>query len=66
MDELSNAHADVVRAFEDLEKQRGLVNRRTEEGNDWLFLTPAGVDVAGLQGVAQTSAVVEREPPKLH
>lgn len=38
-DELPHAHADVVRAIEDLEKQGGVVERRTEEGNDWLFLT---------------------------
>lgn len=37
-DELPHAHADIVRALEDLEKQRGLVSRRTEEGNDWVVL----------------------------
>jgi hypothetical protein len=48
LDELPHAHADVVRALEDLEKQGGLLSRRTEEGNDWLFLTPLGVHAAGL------------------
>lgn len=36
--ELPHAHADIVRALENLEKQRGAVERRTEEGNDWVFL----------------------------
>ena len=40
-DELPHANADVVRALEDLEKQGGLVDRRTEEGSDWVFLTDA-------------------------
>jgi DNA-binding MarR family transcriptional regulator len=47
LDELSYAHADVVRALEDLEKQGGLLVRRTEEGNDWLVLTEVGVQAAG-------------------
>ena len=38
---LPHAHADVVRALEDLEKQRRLIDRRTEEGNDWVFLLGA-------------------------
>ena len=38
-DTLPHAHADIVRALEDLEKQQRLVERRTEEGNDWVFLT---------------------------
>jgi hypothetical protein len=41
-DELRYQHADVVRALEDLEKQGGFVVRTTEEGNDWVSLTPAG------------------------
>ena len=63
--ELPHAHADVVRALEDLEKQGGLLIRQTEEGTDWLVLTPAGADEAG---VADTPAVTEtahREPPRL-
>jgi hypothetical protein len=62
--ELPYAHADVVRALEDLEKQGGLLIRQTEEGNDWLFLTPIGAEEAG---VADTPAVREsarREPPR--
>jgi len=37
-DELPYAHADVVRAMEDLEKHGRYLTRRTEEGNDWVFL----------------------------
>lgn len=65
-DDLACAHADVVRALEDLEKQGGLLVRRTEEGNDWLFLTQDGIAAAGLPDVASTTpAVVDREPPRL-
>jgi hypothetical protein len=35
---LPHAHADVVRALEDLEKQKRAIERRTEEGNDWVFI----------------------------
>jgi hypothetical protein len=38
-DSLPHSHADVVRALEHLEKQERRVIRKTEEGNDWLFLT---------------------------
>ena len=47
-DDLRHAHADVVRALEDLEKQGGLLIRRTEEGNDWAFLTERGIEAADL------------------
>ncbi|HJQ40606.1 MAG TPA: hypothetical protein VKB93_25965 [Thermoanaerobaculia bacterium] len=47
-DQMRYAHADVVRALEDLEKQGGLLLRRTEEGNDWLFLTRSGAEEAGV------------------
>jgi hypothetical protein len=50
LDELPYAHADVVRAFEDLEKRGGLLIRRTEEGNDWLLLTELGASVAEVRG----------------
>ena len=46
LDDLQYAHADVVRALEDLEKQGGLLVRRTKDGNDWLLLTQAGLDAA--------------------
>jgi hypothetical protein len=37
-DALPHSHADVVRALEHLEKGEQRIVRRTEEGNDWLFL----------------------------
>ena len=46
--ELPNSGADVVRALEDLEKQGGLLLRRTEEGNDWVYLTADGAEAAGV------------------
>ncbi|HKQ53821.1 MAG TPA: hypothetical protein VJT74_15715 [Pyrinomonadaceae bacterium] len=42
------ANADLVRAFEDLEKKRRLLVRFTDEGNDWVQLTPEGAAYAGL------------------
>ncbi len=51
------ANADLVRAFEDLEKKWRLVVRFTEEGNDWLQLTPAGV------AHAQLAEFADAEPP---
>ena len=42
------ANADIVRAFEDLEKRERLLVRHTEEGHDWVRLTPEGARVAGL------------------
>lgn len=41
------SNADLVRAFEDLQA-RLLLIRRTEEGNDWLFLTDAGAQHTAL------------------
>ena len=42
------ANADLVRAFEDLEKKWRLLVRYTDEGNDWVSLTPDGAAYAGL------------------
>ena len=42
------ANADIVRAFEDLEKRQRALVRHTEEGNDWVSLTPEGARLAGL------------------
>ncbi|HJW93950.1 MAG TPA: hypothetical protein VJ901_10045 [Thermoanaerobaculia bacterium] len=47
LDQLPYAHADIVRAIEDLEKRK-LVVRRTENGNDWVCLSQEGVRVTGL------------------
>jgi len=45
--ELRYATADIVRTLQDLEKG-GLLIRTTDEGNDWVSLTGAGVEEAGL------------------
>lgn len=63
--ELPHAHADVVRALEDLEKQGGLLTRQTEEGNDWVFLTPVGAEAAGVADTPAVTETVHREPPRL-
>jgi len=41
------ANADIVRAFEDLENRWRLLTRYTEEGDDWVQLTPEGVSYIG-------------------
>jgi hypothetical protein len=59
------ANADLVRAFEDLEKKWRLLTRYTDEGNDWLRLTTEGAVRAGLR---PDSLVDQRQlhphPPK--
>jgi hypothetical protein len=47
LDELPHAHADIVRALEDLEKRHRYLVRRTEGGNDWLILTEDAVRDTG-------------------
>jgi hypothetical protein len=42
------ANADLVRAFEDLEKRWRFLLRYTKEGNDWVSLTPEGAAHAGV------------------
>ena len=42
------ANADIVRAFEDLEKRLRALVRHTDEGDDWVSLTPEGARLAGL------------------
>lgn len=48
-DALPHAHADVIRALEEMEKTRRLVVRQTEEGNDWLFLTDGGAEAVAAE-----------------
>ena len=43
------ANADIVRALEDLEKMERLLVRHTTEGNDYISLTPQGIERLGLQ-----------------
>ena len=59
------ANADLVRAFEDLEKKWRLLVRHTNEGNDWISLTPEGAEAAEIkqmQHVEQSTA--QPHPPK--
>ena len=63
LDGLPYAHADIVRAFEDLEKQSRYLVRRTEEGNDWLFLTDTGVHAIGLGDVKHVTETTVADPP---
>lgn len=44
------ANADIVRAFEDLEKRRRALVRHTEEGSDWVDLTDEGARARGERG----------------
>jgi len=53
LDQLPYAHADIVRALEDLQKQKRLIARRTDNGNDWVYLTEEGVRVTGLTDVTR-------------
>src|ERR671912_2924577 len=57
------ANADIVRAFEDLEKRRRALVRHTEEGNDWVALTPEGARLAGLHA-PEEDAPAFPHPPK--
>jgi hypothetical protein len=66
MDDLPDAHADVVRALEDLEKQGGLLVRQTEAGTDWVLLTENGVAAAGVDDVRRTDTIERRAPSKTH
>lgn len=63
-DALPHAHADVVRALEDLEKQGRWLVRKTEAGNDWVFLTEDGVRAAELGDVPRRDDEVPAAPPK--
>ena len=59
------ANADMVRAFEDLEKKWRLLVRHTDEGNDWVSLTPEGAahaHVNQIEDIDQSDA--QPHPPK--
>ena len=59
------ASATLVRAFEDLEKQWRLLVRYTEEGSDWVHLTPEGARYVGLLQAGSTrSPTAQPRPPK--
>jgi hypothetical protein len=52
------ANADIVRSLEDLEKQHRLMVRYTQDGNDYISLTPQGATHVGLE-----ESEIENEPP---
>jgi hypothetical protein len=59
------ANADLVRAFEDLEKRHRFLVRYTDEGNDWVHLTPEGAKQAGLtESEALDTPEALPHPPK--
>jgi hypothetical protein len=59
------ANADLVRAFEDLEKKWRLLVRYTKEGNDWVSLTPEGMARAGIsQSGTDNQPEAPPHPPK--
>jgi len=57
------ANADLVRAFEDLEKRWRMIVRYTDEGNDWVSLTAEGVRDADVSG-AGGRVIAFPHPPK--
>jgi hypothetical protein len=56
------ANADIVRAFEDLEKRQRVLVRHTEEGNDWVSLTPEGARRAGLSAPDEDPSALSHPP----
>ena len=58
------ANADLVRAFEDLEKKHRLLIRYTDEGDDWVQLTAEGRNYAGLPASDDERPEAFPHPPK--
>ena len=56
------ANADLVRAFEDLEKRWRLLVRYTKDGSDWITLTAEGAAYAGVKSLDHVEALPH--PPK--
>jgi hypothetical protein len=59
----THANADIVRAFEALERQRHLVIRYTDAGEDWLQLTEVGAHAVGLTQASTALPHVVPHPP---
>ena len=57
------ANADIVRAFEDMQKRLRALARHTEEGDDWVSLTPEGARLAGLPAPSESPSAPPH-PPK--
>ena len=58
------ANADLVRAFEDLEKKWRLMVRYTKDGHDWISLTKEGAAYAGLTALDDLHLDGLPHPPK--
>jgi hypothetical protein len=58
------ANADLVRAFEDLEKRWRLILRYTHDGHDWIALTPEGAKYADINLVGDLHSSGVRHPPR--
>jgi len=58
------ANADLVRALEDLEKRERLLVRHTQEGNDYITLTPQGAASLGIEHVDLDASSPMPHPPK--
>lgn len=58
------ANADLVRALEDLEKRERLLVRHTQEGNDYISLTPQGAASLGVEHVDLDASSPMPHPPK--
>jgi hypothetical protein len=57
------SNADLVRAFEDLEKRWRMLVRHTQDGSDWIALTTDGANYAGVHLVPD-SEVAFLHPPR--
>ena len=58
------ANADLVRAFEDLEKKWRLLVRFSKEGNDWVSLTREGAAYANVNEIEVADPYALPHPPK--
>jgi hypothetical protein len=58
------ANADIVRALEDLEKRERVLVRHTQEGFDYISLTPQGAESLGLKSVDLDACSPTPHPPK--
>ena len=63
-DAVPHERGNVVRAFEHLEKTERLVVRRTQDGNDWILLTEAGLRAVGLEQMPHGHDIAVIDPPK--
>lgn len=59
----THVNADIVRAFEALERQWHLVIRYTDAGEDWLQLTEVGAQAVGLTQASTALPHVVPHPP---